>query len=74
MSCITLLTSWRASALPAEAQRRKIVNNHGIGTPVAQKNRLAMNWHVVTDEKGHRHLEMGWKTQSTSVKSALEEL
>jgi hypothetical protein len=74
MSCITLFTSWRAGARVAAAHRCKTVNTDGICIAVAQKNRLAMNWHVVTDEKGHRHLEMRWKTQSTSVKSALKQL
>jgi hypothetical protein len=74
MSCITLLTSWTAAARVAEAHRCKIVNTNDIGVAVAQKNRLAMNWPVVTDEKGHRHLEMQWKAQRTEVKNGITQL
>ncbi len=71
MSCITLLTSWRAAARVAQAPRYEIVNTNGTGSAVAQKNRLAMSWFAVTDEKGHRHLEMRWKTQRNEARNAI---
>ena len=64
MSCITLLTFWAAAPRARETRRCEIVNTNGIEMAVVHKDHLALNWQVVTDETGHRRLEMRWRTQS----------
>lgn len=64
MSCITLFTFWPAAPRVREADRCEIVNTNRIEMAVKPKNQLASNWQVVTDETGHRRLEMRWKRRT----------